>query len=108
MNLLGLSYREGYFQTWASAWRIRRLCGKRVYRGLQCLCGRLTGHEPSKTEWGYGGGRYVDRWCRWCNLQIQVPASDAPDHFRAFAYKACGRDPWNPKDAPLGGASCKS
>lgn len=36
------------------------------------MCG-LTGHELSRTEWGYCGGQYADRWCRWCNKMIKVP-----------------------------------
>lgn len=39
---------------------------------LRWLCGVFK-HELSKTEWGYGGGQYVDRWCRWCGKLIQVP-----------------------------------
>lgn len=39
----------------------------------QSVCGKLTGHELSKTEHGYSGGRYIDRWCRWCNTRIQIP-----------------------------------
>jgi len=42
------------------------------------LCGFLTGHELSETEWGYGGGRFVDRNCRWCDLLIQVPKQESP------------------------------
>ncbi len=33
----------------------------------------MTGHEISKTEWGYGGGLFVDRNCRWCDKVIKVP-----------------------------------
>jgi len=40
---------------------------------IQFLCGLLGGHELSKTEWGYGGGEYADRWCRWCDKRVQVP-----------------------------------
>ena len=39
---------------------------------IEFLCGILTGHEISNTEWGYGGGDYVDRHCRWCDKLIQV------------------------------------
>ena len=50
---------------------------KRNHPRLRCLiqqmCGFLTGHELSKTEWGYGGGKYADRWCRWCDKMIRVP-----------------------------------
>src|SRR3990172_2391587 len=40
------------------------------------LCGRLTGHEISRTEWGYGGGKFVDRNCRWCDKTILVPKDE--------------------------------
>jgi len=40
---------------------------------LQFLCGLLGGHELSETEWGYGGGRAADRWCRWCDKLVKVP-----------------------------------
>lgn len=40
-------------------------------RFLKWLCG-VTGHELSETEWGYGGGKYADRHCRWCDKRIQV------------------------------------
>lgn len=40
---------------------------------LQTLCKIVGGHELSETEWGYGGGEYADRWCRWCDKMIQVP-----------------------------------
>lgn len=42
------------------------------HRVLHRTCQFLTGHEPSNTEWGYGGGNYVDRWCRWCNYKLSV------------------------------------
>lgn len=45
---------------------------------LLWLCSKLTGHEPSKTEWGYGGGRFVDRNCRWCDKLLKVPISEDP------------------------------
>ena len=43
---------------------------------LEWLCGKLTGHELSKTEWGYGGGKFVDRNCRWCDKVIKVPKQE--------------------------------
>lgn len=45
---------------------------------LQSLCGFATGHEISLTESGYGGGRFVDRNCRWCDKRIQVPKEEDP------------------------------
>ena len=43
---------------------------------IQWLCGRICGHEHSKTDWGYGGGEYADNWCRWCNKRLRVPVSE--------------------------------
>lgn len=45
---------------------------------LQKICGWMTGHEPSRTEWGYGGGKFVDRNCRWCDQLLQVPIAEDP------------------------------
>lgn len=61
--------REKYPQTW---WIVAKLPGwlKRV---LQFLCERIGGHEPSTTEWGYGGEEEADSWCRWCNKMVKVP-----------------------------------
>ena len=28
------------------------------------------------TEWGYGGGKFVDRNCRWCDQPIKVPKQE--------------------------------
>ena len=63
-----------YIQTWNKATKIRRwpIIGQYLYDSLQWCCGKITGHEPSKTEWGYGGGEYADCWCRWCNKLIKV------------------------------------
>jgi len=56
-----------YVQTWYY------MPQKRWLRNLlQWICGK-THHEPSDTEWGYGGGNYADGWCRWCNKMFQVP-----------------------------------
>lgn len=46
---------------------------KYARRFCSFLCSILGGHELSNTEWGYGGGKYADRWCRWCNEMVQVP-----------------------------------
>lgn len=48
----------------------------RIFRARTWLCGKLTGHELSKTEWGYGGGKYADMNCRWCDKTIRVPVAD--------------------------------
>jgi hypothetical protein len=45
---------------------------------LEWLCGAMTGHELSKTEWGYGGGKFIDRNCRWCDKFVQVPKDEEP------------------------------
>ena len=48
-------------------------------RGLQVVqkvCGWLTGHETSRTEWGYGGGTHVERSCRWCDYHFRVPTAE--------------------------------
>lgn len=47
---------------------------------LQWICG-ITGHELSAIEWGYGGGDYADRWCRWCNKRISVPKTSVQFQF---------------------------
>lgn len=43
---------------------------------IEVICGFLTGHELSETEWGYGGGRYIDRHCRWCDKTFQLPKQE--------------------------------
>ena len=43
---------------------------------IEHICGFLTGHEISKTESGYGGGRFIDKNCRWCDRVIQVPIEE--------------------------------
>ena len=42
-------------------------------KAIEKICGFLTGHEISKTEWGYGGGKFVTRNCRWCDKIILIP-----------------------------------
>jgi hypothetical protein len=63
--------RQEYPQTWYLMPKRNRW--PRLVKFLQFLCVIFTGHELSKTEWGYGGGKYADRWCRWCNKMISVP-----------------------------------
>ena len=67
-----------YIQTWAKVSKLRRLplIGNMFYRSAQWFCGKITGHENSKTEWGYGGGEYADVWCRWCNKMGRVPVKN--------------------------------
>jgi hypothetical protein len=49
---------------------------KRARKILQWLCGKLTGHELSKTEKGYGGGKFADQWCRWCDKMFKIPLQE--------------------------------
>ena len=65
---------KGYFQTWMYVSKISKtpFVGICLAKTIQKLCSSVCGHEPSKTEWGYGGGEYADRWCRWCNKLMKV------------------------------------
>jgi len=63
--------RREYPQLWHTwSWIAPR--GTRRRELLYRICGILTGHEISKTEWGYGGGNFVDRHCRWCDKLMRV------------------------------------
>lgn len=66
-----------YIQTWFYVCRLMKGWPK-TYRFVQWLCLKTTGHEGSLTEYGYGGGKMMDRWCRWCNYRFQVPTSEEP------------------------------
>ena len=70
---------ERYVQTWnyVARWT-RRLHLKWLRRYIEKFCGLVTGHEASKTEWGYGGGPLCDVWCRWCNHRWQIPLAEHP------------------------------
>lgn len=48
-----------------------------LYYVLTSLCGLLTGHEKSDTEYGYGGGDFIDRNCRWCDKLILEPIEES-------------------------------
>lgn len=78
---------KGYFQTWPYVAKIRRIpmVGQLLSKTLQFICG-LRGHELSKTEWGYGGGEYADRWCRWCNKLIVVRKTEIQFAFKEHAH----------------------
>jgi hypothetical protein len=43
---------------------------------VEWLCETFIGHEISKTERGYDGGRMIDCSCRWCDKTIQVPVEE--------------------------------
>jgi hypothetical protein len=52
---------------------------------IEHICGFLTGHEISMTEWGYGSTsnekskcwkQYIDRSCRWCDKSIEIPITE--------------------------------
>lgn len=78
-----------YPQTWWMKKYIPLRVGKRwfvykekhyhnpLYYILTGLCGILTGHEKSNTEYGYGGGKYIDRNCRWCDKVILEPIEES-------------------------------
>ena len=68
--------RESYPQLWY-CWP-RWTKWKLFYAVRTRLCGWFTGHELSKTEWGYGGGSQVDHRCRWCDLLIRIPKAESP------------------------------
>lgn len=75
--------RWGYPQLWwvTPRWdtKLKRQGIYRLTKRLkvvQWVCGCATGHEMSDTEWGYGGGRFVDRHCRWCDKVFKVPKAE--------------------------------
>ena len=63
-----------YIQTFKWNSELRRHC-EWCAMFWQWVCGKF-GHEPSKTEWGYGGGDTADTWCRWCNKFMQIPKTE--------------------------------
>ncbi len=77
---LPFEWMREYPQTWYYMPRNRWLRGK-----LQALCGKFIGHEGSKTEWGYGGGDFVDNNCRWCDFVVKVPKNQH-DGGKEFNY----------------------
>lgn len=64
----------GYPQTMYLAMKLPR----RLQRAARWLCRHAGGHELSDTDRGYGGGGFIDRWCRWCNQHIEVPVEESP------------------------------
>lgn len=109
VRFMGIIYRNGYFQTWGFSCRLRKIpfVGEKVYDFTRWLCGKATGHTPSRTEWGYGGGGYADVWCRWCNQIGQIPRSELEDRFanaRATVWQAFQCDIRRPyRGEPLNG-----
>lgn len=85
MRQRGVSFWE-YPQTWAWVERLPRSWVTRIQR----WCGHITGHAWSRTECGYGGGRFFDVWCRWCDYESQIPVEEMPsrsgliDRYRSF------------------------
>ena len=73
---LGSERRQLYPQLWYCWPKFTNRKHPRIFAARVRLCGWLTGHEISKTEWGYGGGKYADMNCRWCDKTIRVPVAD--------------------------------
>lgn len=72
----------GYPQTWHLV--TVRITPVRV--ALVWLCGVLTGHELSETEWDYGGGPTANRNCRWCDKRFEVPKESIREDFPESAH----------------------
>ncbi len=65
-----------YPQLWYCwPWFMKRR-NPRLFKIRTDFCKFFTGHEISNTEWGYGGGNFVDRHCRWCDELIRVPKQE--------------------------------
>jgi hypothetical protein len=107
MSFYGISYRNRYLQTWALVSRMSRwpLIGKVLAKAVRWTCHKVTGHEASKTEYGYGGGDFVDVWCRWCNepgALHRAAALKKFDSLRNLVWGQTGCDiskgPWTPPE----------
>lgn len=105
-----------YFQTWMHWCKTRKIpwLGERIYRGGQRLCGRLTGHHASKTEWCYGGGSHADVWCRWCNQMGSIPLDDLDMRFEnarttIWNFTACDirHKEWKPETPNADVTGCR-
>ncbi len=102
-----------WYRVWGRHWLARTIFAKRFWNEpfkdysqtwyyvphwkpmksfLQGLCWLICRHEKSDTEWGYGGGEYVDNWCRWCNKVIKVPISET--RFRHPTFNEIRPDKW--------------
>jgi len=93
LKTMSIVYRRKlkYPQTWGMAVKIRKR-SIRLYEFAVWLCGKLTGHEISKTEWGYGGGEMADYHCRWCDKLIQMPMREETNEMRIDLAKEMGDD----------------
>ncbi len=79
---------EEYIQGWycwpkSSKW-------PRLRKTISLICGVITGHEISKTEWGWGGGESIDCHCRWCDKVIEITKDEA--RFRFDTFNEWGKD----------------
>jgi hypothetical protein len=74
MVWLSKNWQKNKGKDYPQTWNYMPRPGKKIWlrKTLEWLCG-VTGHEISKTEWGYGGGEYADVWCRWCDKMLKVP-----------------------------------
>lgn len=78
-----------YIQTWNKVTKLP----KPMQRWTKRLCRLIIGHEVSRTEWGYAGGKRCDVWCRWCN-QIGTADAAALENFkgaRSLVYSMTGK-----------------
>lgn len=98
---------DEYPQTWyymPPLWRKHKLgdpvkkhpIGYPARKGLQFICGILGGHELSKTEWGYGGGQFADRHCRWCDKLVRVPKESIYFQFKDSDPRSLMKDVGKP------------
>ena len=55
-----------------------------IYTIRLWVCGLLIGHQLSKTEWGYGGGQFIDGHCRWCDKLFAVTYEEARFVYPSF------------------------
>ena len=69
--------RRAYPQLWYCWPRWSGRGHRRIFNARIKICGFLTGHEPSSTEWGYGGGEFADGNCRWCDFSISIPLQES-------------------------------
>lgn len=67
----------------------------KITQAKERVCGALTGHEISKTEWGYGGGKHADCHCRWCDYVIQIPIMESPPPNDFLSFYSQKLDPKN-------------